>query len=231
MSNGLPRGLGPSAWAVASREERGERRKIAGPSGALAQRCLDVAVGSVALAGFLPVMAVAALAMAAESGFPVIYRQIRVGRDGTRFVLYKLRTMRQDAEANTGPVWAVDGDPRATKIGKILRRLSIDELPQLINVLKGDMSLVGPRPERPHFVGQFAGRISNYDLRHGVRPGMTGWAQVHGFRGDTSIEKRTECDLWYVCHRSLRLDVYLLGATVCLIARSCMDLLSGRPSR
>ena len=140
-------------------------------------------------------------------------------------MLYKIRTMRRDAEAATGPVWAVAGDPRAGKVGAVLRELSIDELPQLINVIKGEMSMVGPRPERPHFVERFATWIPSYCVRHMVNPGITGWAQIRGYRGDTSIEKRTECDLWYVRHQDLRLDLCVLAATASVITQSCVGLL------
>jgi lipopolysaccharide/colanic/teichoic acid biosynthesis glycosyltransferase len=134
-----------------------------------------------------------------------------MGLDGKPFLIYKFRSMYEDAERETGPVWAVSDDPRRTPVGRIMRRFSIDELPQLLNVLKGDMSLVGPRPERPSFVKEFKQRIPQYMLRHKVKCGMTGWAQVNGWRGNTSIEKRIEHDLYYIQNWSLSLDVKILA--------------------
>ena len=135
------------------------------------------------------------------------------GRDGRPFTMYKFRTMRVDAEAAGEPVWAKRGDPRRTTLGILLRRLSLDELPQLVNVLQGDMSLVGPRPERPYFVERFAGILPEYDERHQVPPGITGWAQINGLRGDSSIEKRLEYDLAYVRRRSLWFNLHILLLT------------------
>jgi lipopolysaccharide/colanic/teichoic acid biosynthesis glycosyltransferase len=136
-----------------------------------------------------------------------------MGLDGKPFVIYKFRSMYDDAERETGPVWAVTDDPRRTPVGRFLRRFSIDELPQLANVLKGEMSLVGPRPERPSFVKEFKERIPRYMLRHKVKCGMTGWAQVNGWRGNTSIEKRIEHDLYYIQNWSLGLDLKILWRT------------------
>jgi lipopolysaccharide/colanic/teichoic acid biosynthesis glycosyltransferase len=143
----------------------------------------------------------------------VLYKQQRMGLDGKPFVIFKFRSMYEDAERDTGPVWAVSDDPRRTPVGRFMRRFSIDELPQLLNVLKGDMSLVGPRPERPSFVKEFKERIPRYMLRHRVKCGMTGWAQVNGWRGNTSIEKRIEHDLYYIQNWSLGLDVKILWRT------------------
>jgi len=151
------------------------------------------------------------------SAGPVLYRQQRLGLGGRPFWLYKFRTMRNNAEAETGPVWAVRNDPRQTALGNLLRRLSLDELPQLINVVRGEMSLVGPRPERPYFVRQFAEALPDYARRHEVLPGLTGWAQVHGYRGNTSIARRLEYDLDYVAHWSLGLDLWILLWTPCEI--------------
>ena len=137
-----------------------------------------------------------------------------MGLDGRPFSVYKFRSMLEDAEKNTGPVWTRKNDPRRTPVGRVLRRFNIDELPQLWNVLKGDMSLVGPRPERPFFVEQFKQRVPQYMLRHKVKSGMTGWAQVHGWRGDTSIEKRIEYDLYYIEHWSIAFDFRILWLTV-----------------
>ena len=144
---------------------------------------------------------------------PVFYTQERMGLDGESFMIYKFRSMTADAEKDTGPVWPTANDPRVTTLGRFLRLLNIDELPQLFNVLKGDMSLVGPRPERPNFVQQFKGKIPQYMLRHKVKSGMTGWAQVNGWRGDTSIEKRIEHDLYYIENWTLGLDIKILWLT------------------
>ena len=178
------------------------------------KRMLDIAG---ALAGLLlaaPVMAVAALLIVRESPGPVFYIQERCGRRGRRFRLVKLRTMRPDAEAGGGPGWTVAGDPRRTRVGTWLRRYNIDELPQFWNVLRGDMSLVGPRPERPFFVEQFAPGIAHYMWRHVSKPGLTGWAQVNGLRGDTSIAERVKYDLFYLEHWSLAFDFKILLRTL-----------------
>jgi lipopolysaccharide/colanic/teichoic acid biosynthesis glycosyltransferase len=144
----------------------------------------------------------------------VFYRQERVGIDGTPFSILKFRSMRTDAEAVTGPIWASKDDARRTRIGSFLRKTSMDELPQLINVLRGEMSLVGPRPERPYFVEQFRARVPKYLDRHRVKTGMTGWAQVNGLRGDTSIEERIKFDLYYIENWSFALDIKILLRTV-----------------
>ena len=133
-----------------------------------------------------------------------------MGLDGRPFMIWKLRSMRMNAEASTGPVWAVEDDPRRTRLGSFIRRWSIDELPQLWNVLRGDMSLVGPRPERPTFVAEFRKHLPQYMVRHRVKSGITGWAQVHGWRGNTSIRKRLEFDLYYIENWSLGLDFKIL---------------------
>jgi lipopolysaccharide/colanic/teichoic acid biosynthesis glycosyltransferase len=134
--------------------------------------------------------------------------------DGSSFTVYKFRSMYDAAEAETGPVWANDEDPRCTPVGRYLRKFDLDELPQLINVLKGEMSLVGPRPERPYFVDQFRHRYPQYMLRHKVKSGITGWAQVNGWRGNTSIEKRIEYDLYYIENWSLGLDFKIMWLTL-----------------
>ncbi|MCX7919507.1 MAG: undecaprenyl-phosphate glucose phosphotransferase [bacterium] len=149
-----------------------------------------------------------------DSPGKVIYTQERIGADGKRFLIYKFRTMVENAEAETGPVWAKRNDPRCTKIGSFLRKHNLDELPQLFNVLKGEMSLVGPRPERPYFVDQFKNRIPRYMLRHKVKSGMTGWAQVNGWRGDSSIEERTKYDLYYIENWSILFDIKILFLTL-----------------
>jgi len=174
---------------------------------------MDIAVSSALLVLLAIPFAVVALLIRLTSKGPVLYTQQRMGLDGKPFVIFKFRSMYEDAERDTGPVWAVSDDPRRTPVGKFMRRFSIDELPQLVNVLKGDMSLVGPRPERPAFVKEFKERIPLYMLRHKVKCGMTGWAQVNGWRGNTSIEKRIEHDLYYIQNWSLGLDVKILWRT------------------
>ena len=177
------------------------------------KRLEDVAGGLVGLLVSLPVVLVAAPLIKRSSPGPVFYRQIRCGIAGKPFTIFKLRTMPVDAEAATGPVWAVPDDPRRTRVGEFLRKWNLDELPQFWNVLKGDMSLVGPRPERPHFVEQFKNGVGHYMTRHVSRPGMTGWAQVNGLRGDTSIEDRVQHDLYYLENWSLSFDLKILLQT------------------
>jgi Undecaprenyl-phosphate glucose phosphotransferase len=177
------------------------------------KRGFDLAFGSAALLAAVPVMLVVAVGLKLTSPGPVLYRQERMGVDGRRFRMLKFRTMRVDAERETGPVWARPDDPRRTGFGAFLRRWSLDELPQLWNVLKGEMSLVGPRPERPSFVEQFRRRVPGYMLRHKVKAGITGWAQVNGWRGGTSIEKRIEYDLYYIERWSLTFDLKILLQT------------------
>jgi exopolysaccharide biosynthesis polyprenyl glycosylphosphotransferase len=178
------------------------------------KRGFDLVAGLAALAFVSPIMAVIALLVRLEDGGPVFYRQKRMGLDGRPFDILKFRSMKVDAEAGTGAVWAGKDDPRRTKVGSFIRAWSIDELPQLWNVIRGEMSLVGPRPERPNFVEQFRDEYPHYMLRHKVRAGMTGWAQVHGWRGNTSIRMRIEHDLYYIENWSLMLDVKILLLTV-----------------
>ena len=177
------------------------------------KRTMDICISAALLALATIPFAVVAVLIKLTSKGPVFYTQERMGLDGKPFTIYKFRSMREDAEKETGPVWANPNDPRRTPLGSILRRLSIDELPQLYNVLRGDMSLVGPRPERPRFVLEFKERIPQYMLRHKVKSGMTGWAQVNGWRGNTSIEKRVEHDLYYIANWTLRLDIKILWLT------------------
>jgi exopolysaccharide biosynthesis polyprenyl glycosylphosphotransferase len=177
------------------------------------KRAEDVAGGLVGLLVSAPVIAVAALLIKRTSPGPVFYRQERCGEAGRTFTLYKLRTMAEDAEAD-GPGWTKEKDPRRTRVGATLRAYNLDELPQFWNVLKGDMSLVGPRPERPHFVEQFKEDIQHYMWRHVSKPGITGWAQVHGLRGNTSIEERIRYDLYYLEKWSLSLDFKILIKTL-----------------
>lgn len=160
-----------------------------------------------------PLFGVIALLIKRASPGPVFYRQKRCGENGKEFTIYKFRTMRCDAEKETGPVWAVENDPRRTAFGSFLRRTNIDELPQLWNVLRGDMSLIGPRPERPHFVEKFKEDIDRYIWRHASKPGMTGWAQVNGLRGNTSIVERIKYDLYYLENWSISLDFKILFRT------------------
>jgi exopolysaccharide biosynthesis polyprenyl glycosylphosphotransferase len=176
-------------------------------------RAIDL-IGAILLAIVLaiPMLLIAVLIKLTSRG-PAMYWQERTGLNGRPFVMYKFRTMRVDAEEHSGPVWAKRGDPRRTWIGVLLRRSSLDELPQLINVLKGEMSLVGPRPERPFFVQSFSEQMPDYNRRHQVLPGITGWAQINGWRGDSSIEKRLECDLYYVDNWSVWLNLRILLLT------------------
>jgi Undecaprenyl-phosphate glucose phosphotransferase len=178
------------------------------------KRGLDVAVSGVALAALAIPMAIMAALVRLTSAGPVFYTQERMGLDGRAFTVYKFRSMYQDAEETSGPIWARDDDPRTTPVGRWLRRLDLDELPQLWNVLKGEMSLVGPRPERPFFVEQFKHRIPQYMLRHKVKAGITGWAQVNGWRGNTSLEKRIEYDLYYIENWSMTLDIKIIWLTL-----------------
>jgi len=179
-----------------------------------AKRAMDLVIGTAALLLLGPLMAVLAVAIKLTSPGPVFYRQARMGLGGRTFNMLKFRSMPVDAERTTGPVWASRDDRRCTPLGRFMRRWSLDELPQLLNVLRGDMSLVGPRPERAVFVEKFRKQIPNYTQRHQVKSGMTGWAQVHGWRGDTSLRHRIRCDLYYVSHWSLWLDLKILGMTV-----------------
>jgi Undecaprenyl-phosphate glucose phosphotransferase len=186
---------------------------ISGWSG-LVKRGLDIAFSLVGLLLLLPFLPFIALAIKLSDRGPVFYGQERMGLDGRPFRMWKFRSMRADAEEETGAVWARRNDPRRTALGALLRRWSLDELPQLYNVFRGDMSLVGPRPERPEFVAEFREKFPQYMLRHRVRSGMTGWAQVHGWRGSTSLAKRIEYDLYYIENWSLALDVRILWMTL-----------------
>jgi Undecaprenyl-phosphate glucose phosphotransferase len=180
----------------------------------VAKRGFDLVGSLLALALLGPLMLAVAATLRLTQGPPVLFRQERMGLDGRRFRMLKYRTMRLDAETASGPVWARPDDPRRTRLGAFLRRWSLDELPQLFNVLRGEMSLVGPRPERPSFVTEFRRRVPGYMLRHKVKAGITGWAQVNGWRGDTSIEKRIEYDLYYIERWSLLFDLKILLLTL-----------------
>jgi exopolysaccharide biosynthesis polyprenyl glycosylphosphotransferase len=177
------------------------------------KRGLDIFGALFGMIFLSPFMLLTALFIRLESKGPIFYTQERMGMDGKPFHMVKFRTMRQDAEVN-GPGWTVKDDPRVTRLGKWMRKTNWDEIPQLINVLVGEMSLVGPRPERPVYVMEFRDRIPRYMERHREKAGMTGWAQVNGLRGDTSISERTQYDLWYVENWSLWLDLKIIIRTV-----------------
>lgn len=179
-----------------------------------AKRAMDLSLASLALIGLSPLMLLVALLIKLTSRGPVLYRQARASLGGRTFQMYKFRSMRIDAEVSSGPVWSVRDDDRCTPLGRFLRRWSLDELPQLFNVLAGDMSLVGPRPERGVFVEKFRRQLPSYCQRHQVKSGITGWAQVNGWRGNTSLRRRLECDLWYVSNWSLGLDLKILCMTL-----------------
>jgi exopolysaccharide biosynthesis polyprenyl glycosylphosphotransferase len=174
------------------------------------KRIFDIAATSGVLLAAAPLMALIAIALRITSGRPILFAQERMGIDGRVFRMLKFRTMPVDAEAETGPVWNTADDARATPLGSLLRKTSLDELPQLWNVLRGDMSLVGPRPERPVFIEEFRREIPGYMLRHKVKAGLTGWAQVHGWRGNTSLDERIEHDIYYIQNWTLGLDIRIL---------------------
>jgi exopolysaccharide biosynthesis polyprenyl glycosylphosphotransferase len=178
------------------------------------KRGFDLIVTAAALIVFSPIMLLIAFAIWLEDRGPVFYRQVRMGLDGKQFQIVKFRSMRVGAEDDTGAKWAEPQDPRRTRVGRWIRPWSLDELPQLFNVVRGDMSVVGPRPERPQFVQQFRAEFPHYMLRHKVRAGMTGWAQVHGWRGNTSVRMRIEHDPYYIENWSLLLDLKILFLTV-----------------
>jgi exopolysaccharide biosynthesis polyprenyl glycosylphosphotransferase len=180
----------------------------------ITKRLFDIVMTLAGLIIALPIMIVVAIAIKLTSPGPILYIQERVGLDGVSFPLFKFRSMRMDAETNTGPVRNKKNDNRATSIGKLLHRTSLDELPQLFNVLLGQMSIVGPRPERPFFVEQFKNNIPKYLERHRVKTGMTGWAQVNGLRGDAPIEERTKYDIYYVENWSLVFDIKIILKTI-----------------
>jgi exopolysaccharide biosynthesis polyprenyl glycosylphosphotransferase len=175
---------------------------------------IDVLFSAIALVVLTPLILLIGIAIRLLSGPPVFYAQKRMGLDGKEFRIFKFRTMCTDAEREKGPVWASANDPRRTRIGSILRRYSLDELPQIVNVLKGDMSLVGPRPERPELIELFRERVPGYMLRCKVKAGLTGWAQVNGWRGDTSLEKRIDYDIQYMERWSITLDLKILFLTL-----------------
>ena len=181
---------------------------------AMVKRMMDVVGAIMAIIVSSPVMLLMCILIKLTSPGPLIYRQERVGLHNKNFWMYKFRSMEIQPEAEEKKAWTVKNDPRVTGIGKFMRRTSIDELPQLFNILKGDMSLVGPRPERPFFVEKFREEIPRYMVKHQVRPGLTGWAQVNGYRGDTSIRKRIDCDLYYIENWSIGFDIKILFLTI-----------------
>jgi exopolysaccharide biosynthesis polyprenyl glycosylphosphotransferase len=192
---------------------------LLGWNGAL-KRAMDVTLAGAGLAVLSPALTLLAILVKLSSPGPVLYRQLRVGRDGRRFEMLKFRTMRPDSEVVSGPIAAQRNDPRVTAIGRWLRRLSLDELPQLVNVVRGEMSLVGPRPERPVFIGDLAEEIPEYLRRLRVKSGMTGWAQIHGLRGgESSMADRVRADLYYIENWSVALDLEILFRTVFTLHR------------
>lgn len=179
----------------------------------ICKRIMDIAGSVVAIIVFSPVMLVTAVLVKATSRGPLIYKQERVGLHNQNFQMYKFRSMEVQSAKSEKKAWTVRNDPRVTPVGRFIRKTSIDELPQLFNILKGDMSLVGPRPERPFFVEKFREEIPRYMVKHQVRPGLTGWAQINGYRGDTSIKKRIEYDLYYIENWTMGLDIKILFLT------------------
>jgi len=178
------------------------------------KRVMDVVGASAALFLFAPVLGTVAALVKITSPGPVFFRQLRMGLDGLAFEMLKFRSMKVDAESETGPVWTQPNDDRRTSIGAFLRRTSLDELPQFWNVLRGEMSIVGPRPERPEFIARFRETLPQYMLRHKMKAGITGWAQVNGWRGNTSLEKRIEHDLYYIEHWSIWFDLKIMWLTL-----------------
>ncbi|HUF09328.1 MAG TPA: undecaprenyl-phosphate glucose phosphotransferase [Rhodothermales bacterium] len=182
--------------------------------GRVVKRGIDIVFSASVLLLLSPLYLLIMLGVRLTSPGPILYRQVRMGLNGHQFEILKFRSMPVDVEEKSGPVWAKQGEVRATPFGSFLRKTSLDELPQFINVLKGDMSVVGPRPERPHFIEDFKNRVPRYMLRHKMKAGITGWAQVHGLRGNTSIEKRIEYDLYYIQNWSLGLDLRIMALTL-----------------
>jgi len=216
---GLPDILGLMATQMRVRHEFGlsllacNESRLMEWENRLLKRLVDIVLSGFGLLILLPMTPFIALVVKFDSPGPLFYRQERIGEDGKPFTIYKFRSMRSDAEMETGPVWAGKEDHRRTRVGRFLRNTNIDELPQLWNVFKGDMSLVGPRPERPYFVGQFREDIPRYMGRHQIKSGLTGWAQVNGLRGSTSVEERTKFDLYYIENWSLFLDLRIIFKT------------------
>jgi exopolysaccharide biosynthesis polyprenyl glycosylphosphotransferase len=183
------------------------------------KRLVDVLVSGTALVVLSPLLLVLAVAVRLDGGPGIIFRQERVGVDGRHFQVMKFRSLRPASDAESATNWSVALDTRLSRVGRFLRKASLDELPQLVNVLRGDMSLVGPRPERPYFVDQFRTAYSSYEARHRVPSGLTGWAQIHGLRGDTSISDRARFDNYYIENWSLWLDVKIIVRTLSAVVR------------
>lgn len=202
----VPGREGFGAWSEIHPASRWEYRYV--------KRAFDLALAGAALILAAPLMLLIALAVKCSSSGPVLFKQQRVGMGGRLFWMFKFRTMRDSSRSVSDLRWTQPNDSRVTRLGSVLRRTSLDELPQLCNVLKGEMSLVGPRPERPHFVESFECSFPDYGLRHTVRGGITGWAQVNGWRGDTSIGKRLEHDLYYVHNWTVGFDLKILLITL-----------------
>ena len=180
----------------------------------MVKRAMDIVGSLICIVLFSPVMLITAVLIKLTSPGPQIFTQERVGLHNVPFRMYKFRSMEVQTQSEEKKGWTVKNDPRVTPVGRFIRKTSIDELPQLFNVLKGDMSLIGPRPERPQFVEKFREEIPRYMVKHQVRPGMTGWAQVNGYRGNTSIRKRIDCDLYYIENWTVGLDIKILFLTV-----------------
>ena len=180
----------------------------------MVKRAMDIVGSLICIVLFSPVMLITAVLIKLTSPGPLIFTQERVGLHNIPFRMYKFRSMEVQTQSEEKKGWTVKNDPRVTPVGRFIRKTSIDELPQLFNVLKGDMSLIGPRPERPQFVEKFREEIPRYMVKHQVRPGMTGWAQVNGYRGNTSIRKRIDCDLYYIENWTVGLDIKILFLTV-----------------
>ena len=178
------------------------------------KRTMDILAGIVGVILSSPIMLVTAIAIKLDSPGPILFKQTRVGQNGRHFKMYKFRTMYVQDTTEEKKGWTTKNDPRVTKVGRILRKTSIDELPQLFNILIGDMSLVGPRPESPQYGEKFKEEIPRYMIKHQVRPGLTGWAQINGYRGDTSIRKRIEYDIYYIENWSMSFDFKIMFLTI-----------------
>lgn len=181
---------------------------------ALLKRVFDIVCSGIGIIVLSPLLLIIACAVKFTSKGPLIFKQERVGLRNEPFMMYKFRSMRVQDEKEEKKAWTVKDDPRVTKVGKFLRKTSLDELPQLFNIFKGEMSIVGPRPERPYFVEKFKEEIPRYMVKHQVRPGLTGWAQVNGYRGDTSINKRIEYDLYYIENWTFGFDIKIMFMTI-----------------
>lgn len=187
---------------------------LSSPVNRILKRAFDIVGAILCIIIFaIPMLIVSALVKITSDG-PLIFKQKRIGLHNREFYMYKFRSMRVQAPSEEKKAWTTMNDPRVTPVGKFIRSTSLDELPQFFNVLKGDMSLVGPRPERPYYVDKFKEEIPRYMVKHQVRPGITGWAQVNGFRGDTSIKKRIDCDIYYIENWTLGLDFKILVLTL-----------------